>query len=248
MKVMTLNINYYMTKHGPWNKRKENIAALIQEQNPDIILLQAVKQDPRVGGGIDQAAQLLVQMEEYQHYYYQSVTTYQDESKDGSAIISRFPIMAVDHIILTLMPGLEDPNTRTLLTCLLETPYGPLRVFNAHFSWVYEQAALNMEEARAFLKSFSEPAVLGGDFNTTPEMDILDGLREDSWVDAWTRMHPDEPGYTFEAPDPTLRIDYIWVSPALSPNLSQIVILEHRGADQSARLSDHLGLQASFKI
>lgn len=246
MKVMTLNINYYMTKHGAWNKRKENIAGLIQEKMPDIILFQAVKQDPRNGGGIDQAGQLLVEMKEYLHYFYQSATTYQDESKDGSAIISRYPFLAVDHTALTLLPGLEDPNQRILLTALFETPAGPLRVFNAHFSWVYDQAALNLSEARSFLRAFSEPAVLGGDFNTSPEVDLLNTLREDGWVDAWARLHPEQPGYTFEAPNPSMRIDYIWANAALAPKLKSIELLAHEGEDHTARLSDHLGLLAEF--
>jgi endonuclease/exonuclease/phosphatase family metal-dependent hydrolase len=248
MKVMTLNINYYMTKHGSWNKRKENIANLVQEHNPDIILLQAVKQDPRIGGGIDQAAQLLVQMQTHMHYYYQSATTYQDDSKDGSAIISRYPFMAVDHTLLTLLPGLEDPNQRVLLTGLLETPFGPLRVFNAHFSWVYEQAALNVEEARAYLANFTEPALFAGDFNITPETDILDGFREDGWMDVWGRLNPDNPGYTFEAPNPNLRIDYIWITPSLFQKLRGIEILVHHGVDPTDRLSDHLGLLAVFNM
>jgi endonuclease/exonuclease/phosphatase family metal-dependent hydrolase len=246
MKVMTLNINYYMTKHGSWSKRKETILQSLQENQADIVLLQAVKQDPRVGDGLDQAAQLLAQLPEHQFYTYQPATTYQDGSQDGSAILSRYPIEAADYLHLTLLPGLEDPNQRVLLTALINTPAGPLRCFNAHFSWVYEQAKLNIEEALPYMRAFREPAVMAGDFNTSPEVDLLDGLRQEGWMDAWNRLHFDQLGPTFEAPTPTLRIDYIWLNQALAPGLQDIQIISCEGEDQVSRLSDHFGLLASL--
>jgi endonuclease/exonuclease/phosphatase family metal-dependent hydrolase len=247
MKLMTLNINYYMTKHGTWPRRKELIARSIQKHAPDVLLLQAVKQDPRTGNGLDQAAQLIVEVPDFPYYYYQPAVTYEDESQDGSAIVSRFPIQAVDHLPLTLLPGLEDPNQRVLLTALLEGPSGPLRVFNAHFSWVREQAALNLDEAVPFMRAFPEPAFLAGDFNTPPDSDLLDLLRQEGWTDTWLRFNPDNAGYTFEAPEPSLRIDYIWASAAVEAALRGIEIVSQEG-DEKTRLSDHFGLLAEANL
>ena len=58
LKVMTLNLNYYETKHGTWEERRDLIVQAIRGAQPDILALQAVRQDPDRYDGLNQASQL----------------------------------------------------------------------------------------------------------------------------------------------------------------------------------------------
>jgi endonuclease/exonuclease/phosphatase family metal-dependent hydrolase len=238
--VMTLNINNYQVKHGAWNDRKALIAELIRQHRPQVVALQAVKADPRFNDGIDQAEQLAALLDDYQSAVYQPFQHYQDGSSDGTAFLSVQPPLQVDQLPLTLLPGQEDTNQRGLLSALFETEAGPLRFFNAYFSWVPGQAGLNLSQAAGFMSKFEEPALLLGDFNQAPDSEVLQGLREAGWRDAWEFLHAGEAGCTFEAPQPTMRIDYIWTNPAFPLSLDRISILSSE--KDGVRLSDHYGL------
>jgi endonuclease/exonuclease/phosphatase family metal-dependent hydrolase len=116
-------------------------------------------------------------------------------------------------------------------------------LFNAHFSWVEEQAADNVAEALAFLSTVTDgPALLVGDFNQTPDAPVLKPLVEAGWVDAWAQLCPGEAGHTFESNNPTIRIDYAWANPALAPALESIEIVGRAQDASGYRVSDHHGL------
>jgi endonuclease/exonuclease/phosphatase family metal-dependent hydrolase len=46
MKIMTLNLNFYESKHGEWSVRRDLIVATIEKHAPEIVALQAVRCDP----------------------------------------------------------------------------------------------------------------------------------------------------------------------------------------------------------
>jgi len=55
-------------------------------------------------------------------------------------------------------------------------------------------------------------------------------------------LRPGEPGYTFPADDPEIRIDYIWLDPGdagLSPAVIERILVERVGGVTG---SDHYGL------
>jgi endonuclease/exonuclease/phosphatase family metal-dependent hydrolase len=144
----------------------------------------------------------------------------------------------VEALKLSRRPDGEDPFERVLLSACFELPSGPLHIFNAHFSWVKEQLEDNLAEALPFIQRPNNPAMLMGDFNAPAGQGLLYLLGEAGWVDAWKELHPGEPGPTFEAGQPTLRIDYMWSNAHLAPYIRDISIL---GAGPH-HLSDHLGL------
>ncbi|RPI34983.1 MAG: hypothetical protein EHM70_01125 [Chloroflexota bacterium] len=242
LKIMTLNINYDTGKHGPWHVRRELIQSVIEEHSPDAIALQAVRRNPEAKSPADQATQLAGLLPEYRYVVFEPAIERPGGIADGSTLLSRLEIYAIDHIALTLLPGLEDDNPRILMHAAIEVSGQPFHLFNAHFSWVEQQAALNIAEALLYLNSFVGPKVLTGDFNTQPNSPLLKRFIDDGWVDVWSHLRPEEPGYTFESDHPGMRIDYAWVKEIPDEMLKEIHLVEGENAPAAARLSDHLGL------
>jgi endonuclease/exonuclease/phosphatase family metal-dependent hydrolase len=241
LKVMTLNLNYYVEKYGPWPLRRGLIVAQIQESEPDLITFQAVKKDPNLFDGQDQATQI-ASMARYPYFVYQPAAEDADGTSEGSAVLSQYPFSEIDTLQLSLSPGTEDKNQRVLMNCLFNFPSYTLRLFNAHFSWVTEQARDNIEEAYRYIRTFREPSLLLGDLNTTPDSNLFDLFRKAGMIDVWAELCPDEDGFTFEADTPNLRIDYAWASQDLKKDLKAVQVVGEKRSTTQARFSDHLGL------
>jgi endonuclease/exonuclease/phosphatase family metal-dependent hydrolase len=248
LSILTLNINYQVDKHGPWEIRKTLIEEVIARSNPDIIALQAVARPPRSEEEPDQALQLMALMPDYRYVFFQPAEESLDGSAKGSAVMSRLPMSKRDSLALSLRPGLQDTDQRRVLHACFELPVGTFHLFNAHFSWVGEQASDNLDEALPYIETGDEPALLVGDFNIPAGEPLLARLRQAGWTDAWTALHPGEEGLTFEAGSLSIRIDYAWLNPALAPHLDSIEIIANEALDGHARLSDHLGLLVRLAV
>lgn len=248
LKVLTLNINGYGTKYGPWEVRREMIQESIQRAEPDIVAMQAVQQDPAIEGGLDSAEQLSRRLPAYRYTHYQPAMNFPDGSMSGSAFLSRLPIAEIGELPLTLLPDLDDANRRVLVHARFDLPGESVHVFNGHFSWVAEQTELTLEEVFPYIRSFHGPAMLVGDLNTPSDSSLLERFRAAGLTDVWEMLHPEEPGYTFESNEPSIRIDYCWVNAALKPYASEIEIVANEQNQSGARPSDHLGLLVAFNL
>jgi endonuclease/exonuclease/phosphatase family metal-dependent hydrolase len=246
LKVLTLNINCYIEKYGNWEARRSLILDLIQESQPDLITLQAVKKELNRYQGEDQARQI-ASLAGYPIAVFQPALEAGGGAAEGSAVISRQPPVETEFLKHTLLPGTEDPNPRILMNCLFDLPSSPMRIFNAHFSWVPEQASENIKETLAYIHSFPEPFLLAGDLNTPPDSDLFDPFHKAGMIDAWAELCPQESGFTFESDDPRMRIDYVWVSPALKGKLESIRVIDNRISPTGERISDHLGLLVELR-
>lgn len=243
LKIMTLNLNYYGGQYGPWDARRDLIFLAIREERPDILAFQAVRKDPTISNGLDQAAQIAGILPEYSHSYFEPAMKGDSGSEEGSALLARLPWIDTGCQELTLLPGLEDKNKRLMLAARFDGQGGPLTLLNAHFSWVSEQARVNIEEALRFAGSFQGRRILVGDLNTTPESDLWQPLIEAGWKDAWAQLQPQDPGYTFvEDGRLAKRIDYAWVSPELIGQIKQIRVVAGEVNESGVRVSDHAGL------
>ena len=245
--IVTLNINYYVEKHGKWTDRRENILTALRQAQPEIVALQAVRQDPAVEAGVDQATQLAEQLG-FGHVFFQPAVTYPDGSAEGSAIIARLPIEDWEALELSRIEGGEDPTFRVLLHARFDLPGAALHLFNGHFSWVSEQATKNLEEAIPFITKYSDPGLLVGDFNMPAGTPLLERIEQAGWADAWQQKHAGEDGFTFESNEPKIRIDYAWLNPALQDCLEDIQVLQTGEEGQGKRFSDHLGLQIRLDL
>jgi endonuclease/exonuclease/phosphatase family metal-dependent hydrolase len=246
MKVMTLNINYYSERYGPWSIRRQLIRDVLDKANPDIVALQAVRRDPAVEDGADQAAQLATLFSGYKFIAYQPAHAFPNGVTQGSAILSQLPIAAKEILPLTLLPDQEDTNRRIVQAARFDLPSGPFYLFNAHFSWVAEQVEQNIEETLAFLEVADGPALLVGDLNTPPDSPLLDRFRRAGWTDLWAQLNPGDEGYTFvEGEQLAKRIDYAWANPQLCDKVLAIeCVADQTGQNECTalrprRVADH---------
>ncbi len=148
------------------------------------------------------------------------------------AFLSRYPAIQVTAHPLTRRDDTDDPSQRVLLHGLFVTRFGPLHVFDAHFSWVETQALDNLTQCLPRVLA-EEQVVLLGDLGQTPDSTTAARLRASGLVDAWTALHPEDPSTP-------ARLEYAWLGPAIAPRL---VDARATGAGQGrTRRDDHGGL------
>ena len=129
-------------------------------------------------------------------------------------------------------------------------------------------------ELRALLRSIKQHQhgfhVLAGDFNTLAPGATLDVSRlpfrlrpfvwatggrikwrtvqtvlDTGYVDAFRARHPDEPGFTMPAPDPHVRLDYVFVPSSFADRVVSCELVRHGAATVA---SDHLPVVADFDV
>ncbi len=249
IKIMTLNVNSYGTRQGPWPVRVGLIREIVEDACPDVIALQAVHRDPAQFQGEDQAEQLANLFNRYGTVYFKPGMTFPDGQEEGSAILSRLPVVERDFKLLTSLPGVEDDLRRVFLHTQLRLATGWLHLFNAHFSWVERQVELNVREVLDDMEGISGPALLVGDMNTPPDSRVLEPLRAAGWTDIWAAFYPNQDGFTFsEEGALARRIDYAWANPELKERVRGIKIIAGEVEGIQARPSDHAGLLVSLDL
>jgi len=229
LRLMSLNLNYRIAKHGAWAERRARIAEAVERHAVDVMALQAVEGDGRWN-----QAQELAERLGFDHVAFVAGTQ-NAGVRHGLALVSRFPLDEVAVCELTRHGQHADPDRRLVLRARVRPNGSSTEIYNAHFSWVPPQAVENARETLAFRGDRS--GLLLGDLNSAPDSAALRILRAGGWIDAWATLRGGEPGYTFEADRPAQRIDYVL---ATEEAQSRLLALECVGA--SAPLSDHLAL------
>lgn len=159
---------------------------------------------------------------------------------------------------------------KTLTEIEVESDGGPVRLFATHLASRHDPRP-PAEEVPAVLdvlrSAGDAPHLLVGDFNALTVGDpvgepppgvekrgeavegvprlAIGPLLEAGYVDCYRALHPDEPGYTYLAWAPWLRLDYAFASPALAARLVECDVV---GGDLAARASDHLPVRAEFRL
>jgi len=219
-KVLSYNV-------GRYNLDAAAMAALILQEQPDILLLQELKQD-RVEAFIKTLADLYPDAE--LHFTYDSYTL--------QAVVSRYPLTP-----LAMM--LEKGNAQKVL---LETPNGPITVINIHphfRGWQRRYQQMSTLLAEDIIPA-DGPIILGGDFNTTDQTQIYrlvsQHLQNAHWEAGW--------GFGFTFPFPVRRIRGKYPLPQLV-RIDHIFYSDHFFAHNAGTLtesggSDHLPVVAEF--
>jgi endonuclease/exonuclease/phosphatase family metal-dependent hydrolase len=221
----TYNIHRAVGSDGEF--APERIAAVLREIDPHVIALQEV-QTGAAGRHLLQEFAAVLDAEPVS-----GMTMLSHDSEYGNALLSRFPVRAVERIDLTI--GTHEP--RGALDVLIELANGPLRIVSTHLGLrPYERR----RQVRILLKHLDEqplvPTVLMGDLNEW----YLWG-RPLRWLHARFQRSPAPP--TFPARRPLFALDRIWVTPR------QLCGHLHVHATPTARIaSDHLPLVAHLKI
>ena len=156
----------------------------------------------------------------------------------------------------------RNHQLRELSKTLLEIQVAGIRLFATHLASRHEEHAHpRVEEVRAILRILERvhgPHLLVGDFNALqpgeavgkpppgvvprgdalPDADriVLSPLAHAGYVDCF-RALTGEPGYTYTAQTPWLRLDYAFASHDVAPRVSSCAVIT---GDLAARASDHL--------
>lgn len=149
-------------------------------------------------------------------------------SLHGNIILSRQPI---DHIERHLLPG--SMTGRGLLMARLGHK-DPIIIANTHFSL----GEADQRQQFNFIKNILNPherVILAGDFNCTPDSQVLQEFDEGCLLDMVTEDYH----HAFPSWKPSKAIDHIFVSKSFGPTLCQV---------EGVRLSDHLPLSMRIKI
>jgi endonuclease/exonuclease/phosphatase (EEP) superfamily protein YafD len=230
--VLSFNVLYA-------NKRLDQIPDLLAASGADVIVLQELRPD---------SARFLRQALA-DIYPYSVVDEEQQELRPG--ILSKYP----------LTDAASPPELGWgVCTARLWLDGHPVRLVGVHYPVSFlrrikgrsairlvEDTVVGREEQATallrFLRQHSEPAVVAGDFNSTPLSGLHRILTEGGLRDSWK-----EAGFGFghtwspEQPLPFARIDYVWVTPHWTVAAAEVRPWDggsdHRGVRVELRLSE----------
>lgn len=232
MNVLTFNIWNYQRS---WRRRRDAIAALIREHRPDVAVLQETRHDFRFERGRGQGTQIADLTGYHPTWALGQVYVPLPRIDEGLTILTPDPPIRTMQRLLTRFPHeREDGNQRVCLGVVISIHGREIQVYDTHFSLSERARVSNAIEVHRFIQQHAgeTPAVLMGDLNAEPDSrpirfltgeETIDG-ETGTFLDCWTSVHPNDPGYTYASFDPVRRIDYVLARgfPAL-PSSAQII-------------------------
>lgn len=229
MRITTLNLQQFID----WKTRQPEIIKYINSIKPDIIVFQEVVFLP----DISPFNQVQLLNQELKYPAIQSAITRLQAStehetyREGLSMLSKFPVVQADTLILKQAPG--DEHNRIIQLLDIEMNGQIVKLANVHFSITdfIDFATAHLEETLEILESRGEERIIVGDFN-------LSNLEEsaDKWSDKYRCS--DEVEY-ITYPDMNKRIDYFLIPKTYT--FKDIVI-------SPDGLSDHRALTADIEL
>jgi endonuclease/exonuclease/phosphatase family metal-dependent hydrolase len=230
--IRTLRVLTYNIHHGEGTDGKldlERIAKVILSVKPDLVALQEVDQTATRTGRIDQIARLaeLTSL----HSAYGRAMDFQGGGY-GVAMLSRWPLQEVVTHALPKAPGVEP---RAVLSAVVQMEdNGPkLQFLVTHVDHRGDptQRTIQVAKIRELFPPKPEaiPALLAGDFNATPESEVIKEL-----LSEWTDTAAGQQFFTSPSDPPIRKIDYVFARPAArwrtveTRELDEAVASDHR--------------------
>jgi endonuclease/exonuclease/phosphatase family metal-dependent hydrolase len=201
--VMTYNIQTGFSRDNVWDL--EATARVIEDQQPDVVILQEISRGWVITSGVDQAQWLSRRLN--------MNLAWGPSSNDGLwgvAILSKGKILASQMSIYSSTENLR----RGLLGTAIQTDNGgTLYVYATHLDNPSDAGNVRMEQVDQLiaLTNGQVPAIVGGDFNATPDSDVVAAMTAADFVDTGTALPPDTP-----TSEDGSRIDYIFIRGAIT--------------------------------
>lgn len=237
---MTYNVHRCLGMDGRLDVPR--IAAVIAEDEPDIVALQELDVGRARTRGVDQAhaiAELLGM-----RWRFNAALTVEDELY-GDAILTAMPERLVKAGPLPGLPALPQLEPRGAVWAAVETGAGEVQVINTHLGLLAREQVSQVDAllGREWLGAERDLSrtILLGDFNASSGSQAYKRLIE-TFGDAQT-LAPLKPSPTFPAMFPMLRIDHVFVGRAIE------VRRAWTSTSASAKTaSDHLPLLVDFEL
>jgi endonuclease/exonuclease/phosphatase family metal-dependent hydrolase len=231
---MTYNIHHGEGMDGRVDL--ERIAALIQNEQVDIVALQEVDKGVERTARRDLGAELArltgMQCVFSNNYPFQG-------GEYGNAVLTRFPIKQATNHLFHMLDAREQ---RGLLQIVLDVHGQEISLWNTHLDAGRTDA--ERWSSLAEISSLAEvggqrPFLMCGDFNDTPAGRVYHKLSS-QFDDVWLRVGQGD-GCTVPVTQPNRRIDYFWIEKnhLITPKSAWVV---------NSAASDHLPVVVEFEI
>lgn len=182
----------------------QRIADVINSEHPDLVGLQEVDRGVKRTEGKDEIAELARMTN--MRYAFAHNLDYQG-GQYGVAILSRFPIGAIDH---RKYENRREAERRGMIRVKVDVGGKTINFVTTHLDYQYEDGRLfEAEQMLKFLKDIKGPLIVVGDLNDEPSGTAYK-LMLTGFEDAWMPEHAKELGPSYPADKPTKRIDYIF--------------------------------------
>jgi len=202
LRVMTYNIHVGVGMDKKLDLKR--IADVINQQKPDLVGLQEVDRGVQRTQRIDEIAEIakLTRME----FAFAYNLSYQG-GQYGVAVLSRFPIMAIDH---RRYGNTREKERRGLIRVEVNIDGRIINFVTTHLDYQYEDG--RVYEAKQLLQALEGvkgPLIVVGDFNDLPGAEAHQ-IMSGQFRDAWTESGAQDEGLSYPADKPAKRIDYIF--------------------------------------
>ena len=207
LRVMTYNLHNGFDPHG--HLGLEALAAVVEAEEPDIVMLQEVSRGQVIYGGTDMLAWLAQRLDMHAHFAPTADRLW------GLATLSKAPILEGGGAALPPADLLIRRGVQWVIVDVGDG--GRLTVVNNHFHHPETDSHIRLRQAQAVTERWrrTAPLIVGGDLNARPATPEIELLRRAGWKDV-VGTHGPRPGYTFSSVDLYERIDYLWLSPDLT--------------------------------
>lgn len=220
MKIMSFNTQHCLN----YKEQKidfEIMANTIKDTGADIIGLNEMRSEGPDAEFTDQT-KTLSSLTGISNYYFAKAFDVQGENPYGNAILSKIPITEAKTIPVPNPKGM-DCEPRCLLKAKLENGFTVLVI---HFGLC---DAEHKNAIQTILENLEdEKCILMGDFNIEPDNEVLNPIRE-RMIDTADLFK--EPLLSWPSDNPTIKIDYMFVSrdiEVISADIPAIVASDHR--------------------
>lgn len=226
--VRVLVYNIHAGKDAAGRGNLEDVAALVDSTDADVVLLQEVDRNTKRSGGVDQL-QVLMDRTEFDGAFGRTLDY--DGGEYGIAALSRERFSYVDTIGLPVDPpqtragGSREP--RGVLVTVARTRLGRWNTLTTHLdaSAGDEYRLQEADRLQALMRERGAtglPVVIGGDFNATPDSTVVKKLLGFGLRDAWAECGQGD-GFTYPADKPIKRIDYLFLTGALTCTAARVI-------------------------
>ena len=205
VRVMAYNIHQGFGTEGGF--MLEEIAQVVESEDPDIIAFQEISRGWLVDGAVDTLAWLSQRLD--MNYVWGPAA----DSVWGNAVFSRYPIVRWENH--------EMPNNVDLLMdrafLWVEIDVGadqPLNIIASHFHAGRDQGEHRVPQSKAVLERWDRAprTVLIGDLNGRPGDPEITMLEDAGLLDSFVDAGAKGAGFTSPSDRPHQRIDYVWTS------------------------------------
>jgi endonuclease/exonuclease/phosphatase family metal-dependent hydrolase len=235
--ILSYNIHHANPPSKPNVIDIEAIAHVINLQQPDIVALQEIDVHTNRSGKTVNEAEEIARLTGMKYYFAKAIDY--DDGEYGVAILSKLPMEAMTNNPLPTAEGTRGEH-RTLATAIINLPGNKKIVFaSTHLDAQRSDTnrLLQIKKIGEFFNNEKLPVIIAGDFNATPNSDVINILDK-----YFTRTCLNNCGSTIPVIIPTKTIDFIAYKPS-----DKFIVIEQKVVDEQYA-SDHRPVLALFKL